>query len=108
MPGLRFPRSHAALTSDYCFITGVLRIARSIAAGVGFWHLLPGVACAAEAAPAGFLQFVLDGVLSMGPWAPVVFILTVTIAESIPLLPTQPLSLASGAISVTHTRSTSG
>jgi uncharacterized membrane protein YdjX (TVP38/TMEM64 family) len=50
------------------------------------------------APPPGFFDFFLDKVQSYGPFGPVVFILIVAVFESIPLFPTQPLSLASGVL----------
>jgi uncharacterized membrane protein YdjX (TVP38/TMEM64 family) len=50
------------------------------------------------APPPGFFDFFLDKVQSYGPFGPVIFILIVAVFESIPLFPTQPLSLASGVL----------
>ncbi|KAI3435539.1 hypothetical protein D9Q98_001604 [Chlorella vulgaris] len=52
----------------------------------------------AEAAAPGFLDFTISFIDALGPWGPAAFVATVAIAESIPLFPTQPLSLASGLL----------
>jgi uncharacterized membrane protein YdjX (TVP38/TMEM64 family) len=55
-------------------------------------------ALAGESAPAGTLELILNTVESLGPSGPIVFVLIVALFESIPLFPTQPLSLASGLL----------
>ncbi len=39
-----------------------------------------------------------EQIQALGPWGGVLFVTTVTLAEMVPLLPTQPLSLASGLL----------
>lgn len=44
-----------------------------------------------------FQQF-LDQIEALGPWGPILFVITVMTAEMVPLFPTQPLTLASGLL----------
>ncbi|EFN58700.1 hypothetical protein CHLNCDRAFT_56835 [Chlorella variabilis] len=53
---------------------------------------------ASEAAAPGLLEFVINSIEALGPWGPAAFVALVALAESIPLLPTQPFSLASGLL----------
>ncbi|KAK9825428.1 hypothetical protein WJX81_005382 [Elliptochloris bilobata] len=59
--------------------------------------LAPDSAAASETASAGVLAF-LERLQEMGPYGPLLFVVTVAFAELIPLFPTQPLSLASGLL----------
>jgi hypothetical protein len=43
-------------------------------------------------------QRLQDQIQALGPWGAVLFVTTVALAEMVPLLPTQPLSLASGLL----------
>eukprot|EP00775_Hariotina_reticulata_P013466 gene13466-13592_t len=56
---------------------------------------------AAEALPAtavGLFREFLDQIQALGPWGGALFVLTVMLAEMVPLFPTQPLTLASGLL----------
>lgn len=44
-----------------------------------------------------FKEF-LDQIAALGPWGCVLFVVTVSVAEMVPLFPTQPLSIASGLL----------
>jgi uncharacterized membrane protein YdjX (TVP38/TMEM64 family) len=39
-----------------------------------------------------------DQIAALGPWGGALFVLTVMLAEMVPLFPTQPLTLASGLL----------
>ena len=62
-------------------------------------YLVPLAAHAiTETAPEGLFETIISTIEGFGPLGPLAFIFTVSIAESIPLMPTQPLSLASGLL----------
>jgi uncharacterized membrane protein YdjX (TVP38/TMEM64 family) len=62
-------------------------------------YLVPLAAHAfTETAPEGCFEAIISTIEGLGPLGPIAFIATVAIAESIPLMPTQPLSLASGLL----------
>jgi uncharacterized membrane protein YdjX (TVP38/TMEM64 family) len=42
--------------------------------------------------------WVQDQIAALGPWGGALFVLTVMLAEMVPLFPTQPLTLASGLL----------
>lgn len=56
------------------------------------------LACALLSCGACFLPCLQHQVDSLGPWGGVLFVVVVMTAEMVPLLPTQPLSLASGLL----------
>lgn len=58
----------------------------------------PGSSDAAESAPAGFLNFLIEFIEQLGPLGAAVYTVLVACFELIPLFPTQPLSLASGLL----------
>ncbi|KAF8058068.1 TVP38/TMEM64 family protein [Scenedesmus sp. PABB004] len=78
------------------------RAGRAAAAAAQAWlslHALP--AHAAEGVPpAALLLFreFLDQITALGPWGGALFVVTVMVAEMVPLFPTQPLTLASGLL----------
>lgn len=69
-----------------------------LAAGLTLAPPLAAVAMGGEEAPDGFFELILHTVESLGPLGPAAFILAVASLECVPLLPTQPLSLASGLL----------
>ncbi|KAL4551596.1 hypothetical protein Ndes2526B_g05870 [Nannochloris sp. 'desiccata'] len=76
----------------------VLRTTLLALAAASATYLVPLAAHAVETAPEGFFEAIITTIEGLGPLGPVAFIATVAIAESIPLMPTQPLSLASGLL----------
>ncbi|KAI8465569.1 MAG: snare associated Golgi protein-domain-containing protein [Monoraphidium minutum] len=73
----------------------------AVAWQVFVWVAIPSAAMASETLSSGLLdvfrQF-LEQIQALGPWGAVLFVVTVSLAEMVPLLPTQPLSLASGLL----------
>lgn len=55
-------------------------------------------AVAGETLPLEVVQSFLDQIEALGPYGAVAFVVTVSLAEMIPLFPTQPLSLAGGLL----------
>lgn len=60
--------------------------------------LVPDAAIAGETLPLDVVQGFLEQIEALGPWGAVAFVVTVSLAEMIPLFPTQPLSLAGGLL----------
>jgi hypothetical protein len=46
----------------------------------------------------GLCLWLQDQITALGPWGGALFVLTVMLAEMVPLFPTQPLTLASGLL----------
>lgn len=87
------PPAPAWLPSASAGATAALAAASVLLVPIG-----AALASGGEGAPDGFLEFVITFIEGLGPWGPAAFVATVAIAESIPLFPTQPLSLASGLL----------
>ncbi|KAK9868933.1 hypothetical protein WJX84_000723 [Apatococcus fuscideae] len=60
--------------------------------------LTPDAASAEGLIPVGLFQSWLTEIEVLGPWGPVIFVLSVAAGEMVPLLPTQPLAIAGGLL----------
>ncbi len=103
------PRHHAHLPSALCFLcagrwdplglplqqpsqtAGSAAAQVAAAALAAAVVLLPAAAAHANESPPpdGMLEFVINSIEALGPWGPAAFVLTVAVAECIPLFPTQ-------------------
>ncbi|KAK9833192.1 hypothetical protein WJX74_009769 [Apatococcus lobatus] len=86
-PGGWARRRPALCTANILAVTPVLA-----------WFLLPDAASAEGLIPMGVFQSWLTEIEAVGPWGPVIFVVSVAAGEMIPLLPTQPLAIAGGLL----------